>query len=138
MSSQVSAQVSALRLFDLIQSHSVTAAIYVAARLGLAELLRDGPQTLGKLAKATGADEPALGRLLTALSTIGICSRAGEGRYALTDVGACLDGAAEQSFKGWAFLEAEHKSGFMIDVEGMGYIFQEQDDEDLQFLGRAP
>ena len=104
----MSSQVSALRLFDLIQSHRVTAVIYVAARLGLAELLRDGPQTLGKLAKATGADERALGRLLTALSTIGICSKGpAKVRYALTDVGACLDGAAEQSFKGWAIFEAE-------------------------------
>jgi hypothetical protein len=56
----MSSQVSALRLFDLIQSHRVTAVIYVAARLGLPELLRDGPQTLGELAKATGADERRL------------------------------------------------------------------------------
>ena len=103
----MSSQVSALRLFDLIQSHRVTAVIYVAARLGLAELLSYGPQTPGKLAKATGADERALGRLLTALSTIGICSRTGEDSYALTEVGACLDGAAEQSLKGWAIFEAE-------------------------------
>ena len=103
----MSSQVSALRLFDLIQSHRVTAVIYVAARLGLAELLSYGPQTPGKLAKATGADERALGRLLTALSTIGICSRTGEDSYALTEVGACLDSAADQSLKGWAILEAE-------------------------------
>jgi ubiquinone/menaquinone biosynthesis C-methylase UbiE len=103
----MSSQVSALRLLDLIQSHRVTAVIYVAARLGLAGLLRDGPQTPGKLAQATGADERALGRLLTALSTIGICSRTGEDSYALTEVGACLDSAAEQSFKSWAIFEAE-------------------------------
>jgi hypothetical protein len=103
----MSSQVSALRLFDLIQSHRVTAVIYVAARLGLAELLSYGPQTPGKLAKATGADERALGRLLTALSTIGICERTGEDSYALTEVGACLDSAADQSLKGWAILEAE-------------------------------
>ena len=103
----MSSQVSALRLFDLIQSHRVTAVIYVAARLGLAELLSYGPQTPVKLAKATGADERALGRLLTALSTIGICSRTGEDSYALTEVGACLDSAADQSLKGWAIFEAE-------------------------------
>lgn len=103
----MSSQVSALRLFDLIHSHRVTAVIYVAARLGLAELLRNGPQTPRELAKATGADEPSLGRLLTALSTIGICSRSGEGGYVLTEIGACLDGEAERSFKGWAIFEAE-------------------------------
>ncbi|MBR1266642.1 methyltransferase [Bradyrhizobium sp. AUGA SZCCT0222] len=81
--------------------------IHVAVRLGLAELLRDGPQTVGNLAAATGADERALGRLLTALSTIGLCARTSDNSYALTDVGACLDGASEQSFKAWAILEAE-------------------------------
>ena len=103
----MSSQVSALKLLDLIQSHRVTAVIYVAARLGLAELLRDGPQPLGTLAKATGADERALGRLLTTLATIGLCSRAGEDSYALTEIGVCLDGAAERSIKGWVIFEAE-------------------------------
>ena len=70
----MSSSMSALRLFDLIQSHRVTAVIFVAARLGIAELLRDGPKAVGEIARATGADERALGRLLTALSTIGICS----------------------------------------------------------------
>jgi tRNA A58 N-methylase Trm61 len=103
----MASQVSALKLFDLIQSHRVTTVIHVAVRLGIAELLRDGPRTLGELAKATGADERALGRLLTALSTIGICKKTGEHSYALTEVGACLDGDAEQSFKAWAIFEAE-------------------------------
>jgi DNA-binding Lrp family transcriptional regulator len=103
----MASQVSALRLFDLIQSHRVTAVIYVAARLGIAELLRDGPRPLGELAKATGADERSLGRLLTALSTIGICKRTGEDSYALTEMGAGLDGEAEQSFKSWAIFETE-------------------------------
>ena len=103
----MASQVSVLKLFDLVQAHRVTAVIYVAVRLGIAELLRGGPQTLGQLAKATGAHERSLGRLLTALSTIGICERMGQGSYALTEVGAGLDGEAAQSFKGWAIFEAE-------------------------------
>jgi ubiquinone/menaquinone biosynthesis C-methylase UbiE len=103
----MTSQVSALRLFDLIQSHRVTAVIHVAVKLGIAELLRDGPRPLGELAKATGADERALGRLLTALSTIGICGQSGKDVYALTETGRGLDGAAEQSFKAWAIFEAE-------------------------------
>jgi O-methyltransferase domain/Dimerisation domain len=94
-----------LKLLDLIQSHRVTAVIYVAVKLGLAELLRDGPRTLDELAKATAADKDALGRLLTALSTLGICSLAGEDRYSLTEMGAGLDGDAEHSFKHWAIFE---------------------------------
>src|SRR6266404_2234144 len=94
-----------LRLLDLIQSHRVTAVIYVAAKLGIAELLRDGPQTLDELAKATGTYKDALGRLLTALSTLGICSLAGQNRSSLTEMGAGLDDDAEHSFKHWAIFE---------------------------------
>lgn len=96
-----------LELWRLIQSHRVTAVIYVAARLGLAELLRDGPLSVKELAEATGADEQALDRLLIALSTIGICTLAGEDRYSLTEMGAGLDGTAEQSFKAWAVFEGQ-------------------------------
>jgi DNA-binding Lrp family transcriptional regulator len=103
----MASQESALKLFDLIQSHRVTVVIHVAVKLGIAELLRDGPRPLAELANATGADERALGRLLTALSTIGICERSGTDVYALTEVGGGLDGAAEQSFKAWAIFEAE-------------------------------
>ena len=47
---------AALKLFDLIQSHRVTAVIHVAAELGIAELLRNGTRSLNELAEATGAD----------------------------------------------------------------------------------
>src|SRR6476660_6366792 len=97
----------ALKLLDLIQSHRVTAVIYAAAKLGIAELLSNGPKPLNELAKATGADQSALARLLTALSTIGICARVGEDRYSLTEIGAALDGTANPSFKGWAIFEGE-------------------------------
>ncbi|SFQ32700.1 hypothetical protein SAMN05216330_1275 [Bradyrhizobium sp. Ghvi] len=50
------------KLLDLVQSHRVTAVIYVAARLGLAELLRDGPRTVDELASRTHADRDALAR----------------------------------------------------------------------------
>jgi ubiquinone/menaquinone biosynthesis C-methylase UbiE len=97
------------KLSDLVQSHRVTAVIYVAARLGLAELLRDGPRTVEELASRTHTDRDALARLLVALSTVGICSRVGEGRYLLTELGSGLDGAAERSFKNWVIFE-----GYML------------------------
>ena len=97
----------ASELRRLIQAHRVTAVIYVAAKLGIAELLHDGPQPVSKLAEATGADEQALHRLMIALSTIGICAAEGEDRYSLTEVGAGLDGNSEQSFKAWAIFEGQ-------------------------------
>ena len=103
----MSSSAAALRLLDLIQSHRVTAVIYVAAELGLAELLRHGPKSVSELAEATGADGHALGRLLTALSTVGLCARVGADGYSLTEMGAALDRSAEKSFKAWAIFEGD-------------------------------
>jgi hypothetical protein len=103
----MSSSAAALQLLDLIQSHRVTALIYVAARLGIADLLADGPKSLDELVQATGADRAALARLLAALVTIGICARAGKDRYGLGDTGSALVGDASPSFKAWAILEGE-------------------------------
>jgi DNA-binding HxlR family transcriptional regulator len=139
----MASQVSALRLFDLIQSHRITAVIHVAVKLGIAELLRDGPRPLDELAKATGADERALGRLLTALSTIGICEKSGKDAYALTEMGAGLDGAAAQSFKAWAIFEAEmlaKRWSGMLETVMTGKTAAELQgfSSSFELMGRAP
>ena len=103
----MSSSAAALKLLDLIHSHRVTAVIYVAARLGIADLLADGPKSLDELVQATGADRAALARLLAALVTIGICARAEPDRYVLGETGTALVGDASRSFKAWAILEGE-------------------------------
>lgn len=50
----------------------VIRAIYWATRHGIAELLRDGPQSLAELARKTEADPRTLYRLLRALESIGL------------------------------------------------------------------
>jgi hypothetical protein len=97
----------ALKLWGLIQSHRTTVVIYVAAKLGIAELLRNGSRSLAELAEATGADKQALGRLLIALSTVGVCSLVAKDRYSLTEMGTALDGAAESSCRASAIFEGQ-------------------------------
>lgn len=97
---------AALTLLDLIQSQRITAVIYAAAKLDLGALLRDGPRSLDEIAAATKTHAGSLRRLLTALSTIGLCTES-DGRYGLTDVGAALDGNSENSFRAWAIFEGE-------------------------------
>jgi hypothetical protein len=103
----MSSPAQALKLLDLIQSHRVTSVIYVAARLGLADLLSNGAKPLAELARATGADQPALARLLAALSAIGICARFEPDSYGLTELGTALAADAKPSFKAWAIFEGE-------------------------------
>ncbi|MHC2434093.1 methyltransferase [Bradyrhizobium sp. USDA 4451] len=131
------------RLLDLVQSHRVTAVIYVAARLGLAELLRDGPRTIDELASRTHTDRDALARLLVALSTVGICSRVGERRYLLTELGTGLDGAAGRSFKNWVIFEGsmltKRWDGLLDSIMSGKTASQLQDVEDnFDLMARSP
>jgi O-methyltransferase domain len=107
---------AAINLLDLIQSHRITAIIYVAAKLGIVELLRDGPRPLDHLVSATGSHPDALQRLMTALSTVGICARIDSGSYSVTELGCALDRSSDQSFKAWAIFEGEMLSKSWFDM----------------------
>ena len=62
----------------------VSQSIYVAAKLGLADLLADGPQTAEELADATGTNAAALYRLLRALASVSIFREDEQHRFAMT------------------------------------------------------
>jgi hypothetical protein len=78
------------RLRSLITGFQMSAAVHVAAQLGLSDLLASGPRTVADLAGATGTDEDTMGRLLHALATIGLYDERPDGRYANTDLGEGL------------------------------------------------
>ena len=94
----------ALRLRAMINSNWITQALYVAAQLGLPDLLASGPQTSEHLAQATGAHAPSLHRLLWALVTIDIVRERAEGDFALLPMGALLQRDAATSLCAWAML----------------------------------
>ena len=98
---------SAIALFDLIVSYRITVIIYVAARLGIADLLADGPKRPDELAMHSGAHAPSLERLLRALVAVGICRRTVEGAFGLTEIGDHLAGGARQSLKAYALFEGD-------------------------------
>lgn len=61
-------------LFQMATGYWVSQAIYVAAKLGIADLLKDGPQSCVALATATGADAASLFRLMRALANVSVFS----------------------------------------------------------------
>jgi hypothetical protein len=67
-----------------------TQLLYVAATLGVADALVDGPQTAGAVAAAVGAEPAALQRVLRGLAAEGVLDEQPAGRFALTALGACL------------------------------------------------
>jgi predicted transcriptional regulator len=94
-------------IFDLVQSHRITAVIYVAAKLNLAEAVADDARSTAELAKLVSADESALRRLLVALTTLGICKRADRDKFTMADLDRQLDQNANPSFKNWVLFEGE-------------------------------
>jgi hypothetical protein len=68
----------------MITGYWTSQAIYVAARLGIADLLVDGPRTADELARATGTHARSLYRLLRALASLGVFAEDTERRFSLT------------------------------------------------------
>jgi len=86
-------------LFQMATAYWVSQAIYVAAKLGIADLLKDGPQSCIALATATGADGPSLFRLMRALSSVGIFSQLGKDRFALSRLAESLQTEIDGSLR---------------------------------------
>src|SRR4051812_29461937 len=68
----------------MLTGYWVSQALHVAAKLGLADRLGDGPRTVDDLAATTGTDTRSLYRLLRALASVGVFTEEGERRFGLT------------------------------------------------------
>ena len=77
-------------LFEIATGYWISQAIYVAAKLGIADLLEDGPQSSDVLAAATRSDARSLYRLLRALSSIGVLSQVDDDSFSLSRLGNAL------------------------------------------------
>jgi len=81
---------SAESLRQLIGGFRISQAIGVAAELGIADLLANGPRSSSELAQATGSHPRALYRLLRALASIGIFTEVEPERFGLTPMAEVL------------------------------------------------
>lgn len=71
-------------LMKMMTGFAVSQSVYVAARLGVADHLKDGPRTAEELARATGTDAAALYRVLRLLAGAGVFREEGGRRFGLT------------------------------------------------------
>jgi SAM-dependent methyltransferase len=92
--------------FRLATSYQITQALSVAAKLGIADRLADGPKTLNELAHATSANAATLRLLMYALSTIDIFAEAADGRFMLTPLASYLRSDTPFSQRGWVLSQA--------------------------------
>jgi hypothetical protein len=99
----------ALRLLAMFNSNWIPQALYVAAELGLPDLLASGPQSSASLAQATGVHAPSLHRLLRALVTIEIVQERADGNFELLPMGTLLGSDAAPSLRAWALLVGRYQ-----------------------------
>jgi hypothetical protein len=95
---------SSKRLMELAIGSWFTQAIYVAAELGIADLLIDGPRTAEELAEDTNAHSGALYRVLRALASAGIFTEDEDGRFSLTPVAENLRSDVPNSLRSFAIM----------------------------------
>jgi predicted transcriptional regulator len=94
-------------MMRLLTGYWISQALHVAAHLGIADLLKDGPQTVTRLAAATGTHERSLYRLLRALAGEGVFAEDEQGRFALTPLGECLRSDVPNSQRSMAIMSGE-------------------------------
>jgi hypothetical protein len=74
----------------MLTGYWTSQAVYVAAKLGIADLLTHGPRSANDLAQTTKAHAPSLYRLLRGLASLEVFAEDGAGRFSLTPLGECL------------------------------------------------
>ena len=103
-----SAAPAPMALRDLIVGGWVSQAVYVAAKLGLADLVEDGPKSPAELAEATGTRADRLHRVLRMLASIGVFVENEDGRFALTPLAEGLRSRAPVSWRAFAIFCGEN------------------------------
>lgn len=96
-----------LALRRLVNGYQVTQALHVAAVLGIADLLADGPQSSDQVAAATRSHPATVYRLMRALAGVGVFREEEDRHFSLTELGACLRSDAAEPVSGWAAFVGE-------------------------------
>lgn len=96
-------------LLQMMTGYWVSQALYVAAKLGVADLLVDGAQPVENLATATQTDAHSLQRILRALASVGVFTEVNPGVFALTPLAALLRSGIPDSMRALAIMYAEEQ-----------------------------
>ena len=98
------AQSLPMQLFVMSQGALISVALALAAELGIADLLAEGPLSSEDLAQATATHPPSLYRILRLLSSVGVFTESTPRHFALTPLGECLRSGIAGSMRSWVRL----------------------------------
>jgi hypothetical protein len=103
----VQQQISPLPLAQMIFGGWVQQTITVAAKLGIADLLKDGPLSHEQLAELTDSHSETMYRLMRALSSVGLFTELDNKTFAIQPIGTFLQSETPGSMRALALLFGE-------------------------------
>ena len=81
-------------VLELVQGYQLSQATYVAAKLGVADVLAGGPLTVEEIAADVDARAPELRRVLRALVAAGVFTELPDGRFCVNEAARALQAGA--------------------------------------------
>ncbi|WP_242042355.1 acetylserotonin O-methyltransferase [Leptolyngbya sp. FACHB-541] len=106
-------------LQKMIVGSWISQSIYVAAQLGIADLLQQGAKHYDELATTTGVDARSLYRLLRDLASVGIFAENRSGYFKLTPLAECLQSDRSDSLRAYAI-----KAGQAWEWQPWGHLLE--------------
>lgn len=92
------------RLQQLVWGKATTQCLFVASKLGIADLLADGPRSVEELAAETETSAGALYRVLRLLASLDVFVEVAPRQFALTPMAELLQADAPCSFRDYAIV----------------------------------
>lgn len=139
-----------VQMMQMITGFWTSCCIYSAAKLNIADHLKDKPQTADQLAETTHSDAPSLYRVLRALSSVGVFKENEQQQFELTPLGNTLQSDVQGSmkemaiaqlgdhFNAWGNLMYSIKTGHTAfdNIEGMSVwkYYEMHPDEGVNFM----
>ncbi len=92
---------------ELVSGFWITQAMSVAARLGIADLLKNEAKSIDELAQATDTDTRSLYRLLRTLASVNVFTEVEQGKFALTPIGEYMQSDNPYSLRDLAIMHGD-------------------------------
>jgi ubiquinone/menaquinone biosynthesis C-methylase UbiE len=98
-----------MAMLQMTSGYWISQSIYAAAKLGIPDLLKDGPKSCEEIAAATGTKARALYRVMRALAQVGVFAEVQEGSFTLTPLSDCLRSDVPGSVRAITILFGEEQ-----------------------------
>lgn len=100
-----------VQMVQMLAGFQVSQALYVAAKLGIPDVLVAGPRSIDEIADHVTADPAAVGRLVRVLGSMGVFAPQADGRYGLGPLGPTLVSEGDGSMRDLALMWMETHYG---------------------------